>query len=225
MPNRNMSANFTMLRPRRPDVNGSDEQTWKRDDQVDYLLNGIQHGSVTALLSSSASGTAQYLFNPQVHRDLEGKPKEIVGNVSNVQGEFSMVTVSISALGSLFPIIDEDAKVDQSWGASHCLEPMTLTNTKWRGKDNMKGALYTCFLPIYEGMEPIYGSLDNDDFQVKLKEKFGPGYETWALKVEHYGAKSDTIFTVTSELDDEDKKKYFSDRFTQPGRCWSEHGP
>jgi hypothetical protein len=62
---------------------------------LQYVLGGITAGAIVSLGTIAASGTFQYIYAPQIHHNLGGKPIGIVGTSSNKIGEFSCVYVKL----------------------------------------------------------------------------------------------------------------------------------
>jgi hypothetical protein len=60
------------------------------DKYYKYLLRGISAGTIVALGSIAPGGSFQYLYAPQIHHNLEGKPIGIVGISSNKIGKFRL---------------------------------------------------------------------------------------------------------------------------------------
>ena len=88
---------YTELFPKRGDISGKIDQAFgKGEDVLSYLVGGIKANTI-AVIGTLAPGTSivQYIFAPKIHHDLGGAPKSIVGNASNMLGEFSCVTVPL----------------------------------------------------------------------------------------------------------------------------------
>ena len=77
------AAYFTKSIPKRADITGSPKQAYHMQDTRNkylwYVLGGINAGTTAALGTIAASGTFQYIYIPQIHHDLGGKPINIVG--------------------------------------------------------------------------------------------------------------------------------------------------
>ncbi len=102
-------THFTKSLPKREDITGSPNQAFNmqvsREVYLEYLLGGITAGTISALGLVATSGCFQYLYTPQLHRSLGGKPIGIVGTSSNKMGKFSCVYMSLSNL-KLFPFVE-----------------------------------------------------------------------------------------------------------------------
>jgi hypothetical protein len=68
------------------------------DDFVEFTIKTIGTNNVLAILSIDARGHFLHIHAPRIYKNLQGKPTEIVGNASAVQGEFRMVTIKIKDL-------------------------------------------------------------------------------------------------------------------------------
>jgi hypothetical protein len=101
------ATHFTKSFPKQVDIMGSPEQAFhmldNRDKYYKYLLGGISAGTIAALGTIAPGSSFQYLYAPQIHHDLGGKPISIVGTLSNtiassVASTSLWVTSSVSLL-------------------------------------------------------------------------------------------------------------------------------
>ena len=84
-------THYTDLYPKRGDISGSNDQAFrKHDNMLSYIIGGIK-AKTTAAIGTGVPGSSivQYLYAPKIHHDLGVEPKLIVGNASNKLGEFS----------------------------------------------------------------------------------------------------------------------------------------
>ena len=111
------SVKYTLQEPKRPDVVGSDAQVFDSDDYVKFIVNGVNAKTIEALGSVNMNGDLHYLVMPRVHMDLDQDPVGIVGNMSNIQGEFTIAYVSVTSIGGYFCSIDKRNKLILSQAA------------------------------------------------------------------------------------------------------------
>jgi hypothetical protein len=78
-----------------------------------YLIGGVSAGSIAAIGTIAPGGTFQYLYAPQVHRDLGGEPVGSVGNMSNKIGEFSCVYISLRDC-KFFPFVEATSAMHEN---------------------------------------------------------------------------------------------------------------
>ena len=94
------SVYFTKSIPKQADIMRVPEQAYHMqgtcDKYLQYVLGGITAGTIVALWTIAPSGTFQYLYVPQIHHNLGGKPMGIVGTLSNKIGKFSFIHVKLS---------------------------------------------------------------------------------------------------------------------------------
>ena len=87
------SVYFAKSIPKRADITGLPDQANHMQDArnkyLQYVLGGIAAGTIAALGPIASSGTFQYLYAPQIHHNLGGKPIGIFGTSSNKIGEFT----------------------------------------------------------------------------------------------------------------------------------------
>ncbi len=92
------ATHFTKSFPKRADITRSPEQAFHMLDNHNkyykYLLGGISAGTIVALGTIAPDGSFQYLYVPQIHHDLGGKPIGIIGTLSNKIGKFSCIYIT-----------------------------------------------------------------------------------------------------------------------------------
>ena len=124
---------FTRSIPKRADITGAPNQAYQmqdiRDKYIQYILGGITAVTIAALGTIASSGTFQYLYAPQIHHDLGGKPISIVNTLSHKIGKISCVHVKLSNF-MLFPLVSMNVLLKhtnvtpfcQTFGACYQLE-------------------------------------------------------------------------------------------------------
>jgi hypothetical protein len=83
---------FSESYPKCSDVVGSCEQAFGCGavlHTTTTIVNSIKAGTVAAVGIVSGSLETMFMYNPQVHTKLDGTPTSILGNASNVIGEFT----------------------------------------------------------------------------------------------------------------------------------------
>ena len=78
---------FTLSKAARGDADGSYKLLFAKSP-TETLVDRIKAGIVPAIGSVNQNLTLQWLINPQVHYNCDGKPTHIVGNSSNKKGTF-----------------------------------------------------------------------------------------------------------------------------------------
>ena len=85
-------TSYTTSIPKRPDITGKPDQVFQFENFMDHLIGGIRAGTIAALGTVvPGSLSLQYLYAPQLHCNLSGKPIAIIGNCSNKPGEFDFL--------------------------------------------------------------------------------------------------------------------------------------
>ncbi len=147
-----------------------------------YILGGITAGTIAAIGTlSHESNNFIYLFAPQIHLNLGGKPLGIVGNASNKMGEFSCVYIKLTDL-KYFPYIESMTTMDARLKHTEVtpLDPEHLKFTEdFKGfTDPLRGTLFLVFFLIYFGQDTPQGSIFIDEEKSALA-KLGHGYGLW----------------------------------------------
>ena len=94
---------FSMSKPKHPEVTGAKDQVFVIENISDHITKAIKSGNVSALVTVNQDTELVYIVDPRLHCDLAGTPIEVVGNASDVQGEFTMIKAKLSTIGGSFP--------------------------------------------------------------------------------------------------------------------------
>ena len=201
-------STFTSSLPRRPDIIGSPDQVFLFDNFRSALINGIQHGTIAAIGTiDMGSNCFQYLFNLKVHKKLDGTVSAIIGNSSNIAGEFSLRKVDVCSI-RLFPVVNLRTTFQDSLvtGADF---PATLLADTWVAStaEPIAGTVLPNFFPVYFGQEVVYGDT-RADAVVEAFARLGLGYEVWLTQARQAIVKLDDIIHIVDTLE-ADKVTYF----------------
>jgi hypothetical protein len=127
---------FSESYPKRSDIIGSCEQAFGCGTVLHTtIVNSIKAGTVAAIgIVSFGSLETMFIYNPQVHIKLDGTPTAILGNASNVIGEFTLVSLSLD-LVFLFPYIIRKEEL-HALSLGRDIPKELLTSTTWYRDDN-----------------------------------------------------------------------------------------
>jgi hypothetical protein len=174
---------FTKSLPKRRNITGSPDQAFNMNSTCkgyyNYILRGITAGTIAAIGTlSHESNNFIYLFAPQIHRDLGGKPLGIIGNASNKMSKFSCVYIKLTNL-KYFPYIESTTTMDTHLKHTKVtpLDPEHLKFTK-DFKGFTRGTLLPVFFLIYFGQDTPQGSIASDKEKSALA-KLDRGYGLW----------------------------------------------
>lgn len=199
---------FTSSLPRRPDITGSPEQVFRYDNFRTALVSGIENGIIAAIGTIDlGSSCFQYLFNPTVHRRLDGTISAILGNSSNTIGEFSIRKVDMAAF-RLFPVVN----LRSAFPASVVLGaniPSMLRGDTWMAtqEEPVAGCVLPNFFPVYFGQEVVYGDVRTNAV-LEAFTQLGPGYEAWLTLALLSMQRCDDLIHIVDTLE-ADKTLYF----------------
>ena len=101
-----MIQKYTQSYPKRSDITRSCEQAFGLGTVLKTtMVNSIKAGTVAAIgIVAFGSLETQFIYSPQVYTKVDGTPIAILGNASNVIGEFTLVYFSLDSI-ILFPYI------------------------------------------------------------------------------------------------------------------------
>jgi hypothetical protein len=96
-----VAANTTYMAsfPKRPNIPGAPDQVFKFNNFLDCLIGGIKADTISAIGTINLGSLCTlYLYAPQIHFNLAGKPIVFIGNSSNKMGKFSLIKINITSI-------------------------------------------------------------------------------------------------------------------------------
>ncbi len=202
---------YTASFPKRPNITRALDQVFKFDNFLDHLIGGIKANTISTIGTiNPGSLCTQFLYAPQIHFNLAGKPIAFIGNSSNNLGKFSLIKIDITSI-RLFPYIKDKATMDDSLNHGDDLPAELLSKTGWKDfKEPIVGTLIPKFFITYFGQDLPHGNISDDKIKAKLIY-LGTGYELWANTANDAIKKLDDILSVMEEIKTpESIKKYFN---------------
>jgi hypothetical protein len=191
-------------------ITGAPDQVFKFHNFLDCFIGGIKADTISAIGTINlGSLCTQFLYAPQIHFNLAGKPIAFIGNLSNKMGEFSLIKISITLI-RLFPYIKDKATMDDSLNHGDDLPMELLSKTDWNNfEEPIVGTLIPNFFITYFGQVLPHGNISDGKIKAKLMS-LGTGYELWANTANNAVKKLDGILRVIEEIKTpESIKKYF----------------
>jgi hypothetical protein len=197
-----ITANTTYMAsfPKRPIITGAPDQVFQLNNFLDCLIGCTKANTISAIGTiNPGSLCTQYLYAPQIHFNLAGKPIAFIGNLSNKMGEFSLIKIDITYI-RLFPYIKDNATMDVSLNHGDDLPKELLSETNWNDfKEPIVGTLIPNFFITYFGQNLPHGDIKDDEIKSKLIH-LGTGYELWANTVNNAIEKLDDILSVMEKI-------------------------
>ncbi len=190
------------------------EQVFKYQHFVKSLIASIEADTIAAIGTVNMGlAYVQYIFNPKVHRDLQGKPTTIVGNSLDMIGEYLLLRVNILCIKN-FVYIERQSSFNKSFTLGATIPKESLKYTSWKDEAvPMVSTILLNFFPIYFGQKLVYGDLRKEDTRIKF-ERLGIGYRLWAdaadSAIQHFADTSMVIESFAGNgADDEELDKNF----------------
>ncbi len=147
-----ISANTTYMAsfPKRPNITGAFDQVFKFVNFLDCLIGGIKANTISAIGTiNPGSLCTQFLYAPQIHFNLAGKPIAFIGNLSNKMEEFSLIKINVTSI-CLFPYIKDKGTMDSSLNHGDDLPGELLSKTNWKDfKEPIVGTLIPNYFITY----------------------------------------------------------------------------
>jgi hypothetical protein len=204
------STTYTASFLKRPDITGAPDQVFKFNNFLDCLIGGIKANTISTIGSiNPGSLCTQYLYAPQIHFNLVGKPIAFIGNSSNIMGKFSLIKIDITSI-HLFPYIKDKATMDNSLNHGDDLPKESLSKTDWNDfEEPIVGTLIPNFFITYFGQDLPHGNISEEKIKAKLV-CLGTGYKLWVNTANNTIKKLDNILSVMEEIKTlESIKKHF----------------
>ena len=152
---------------------GAANQVYEMDDFVAFAIKTICTSNVPLISSVDTNGHFIHIHAPTIYENLQGKPTEILGNASDVQGEFCMVKIKIEDL-KFFPIMGVNLPVE-----SEVATPLTASQLAWTpivGEDEVYIGSLNEWILFYHGMKLPQGDVRTVE-DSNLPEALGLGYQ------------------------------------------------
>jgi hypothetical protein len=204
------NTTYTDSFPKRPDITGAPDQVFQFNNFLEHLIGGIKANTISTIGTiNPGSLCTQYLYAPQIHFSLAGKPIAFIGNSSNKMGEFSLIKTDITSI-CLFPYIKDKTTMDVSLNHGDDLHKESLSETDWNDfEEPIVGTLIPSFFITYFGQDLPHGNISDDEIKAKLV-RLGTGYELWVNTANNGIKKLDNILSVMEEIKTpESIKKHF----------------
>ncbi len=163
------NTTYTASFLKRPNITGAPNQVFKFNNFLDHLIGGIKANTTSAIGTiNPGSLCTQYLYAPQIHFNLAGKPIAFIGNLSNKMGKFSLIKIDIMSI-CLFPYIKDKATMDVSLNHGEYFPKESLSKTDWNDFERpILGTLIPNFFITYFGQDLPHGNISDHEIKAKL---------------------------------------------------------
>ena len=171
---------FSKSQPRNPKVDGTPEQVYAFSEP-DGLIKTIEAGNVASVRSYDVDGNSIAAYYPHIDKDLMGKPEAIVGNASDIKGEYSLVVIPLSNATNFVTLGKADQVPEYGRGPSP-IPSKYLTGSPWEGQDDIYSSLMPLYIPFYFEGEDMEEPSDNTLFSQEMGEHLaeqGYGFTVW----------------------------------------------
>ena len=193
---------FSKSKPCRPEIQGTATDVFEMSDYVSYLINTVEAGNLASIGATDSKGHWVHIVAPKIAKDVQGNPVAFVGNSSNVQGEFQLLSVPIADL-RWFPILGDMNILPLPSETGEALTEEHLEDTPLQGDSDVHFASLPVYIPFYMGNELPEGDIRSDDTTM-LMSNLGTGYHIWTLwnvkmnKTELH----ETVLNIQAEIKD-----------------------
>jgi hypothetical protein len=141
------NTTYTASFPKRPNITGAPNQVFQFNNFLERLIGGTKANTISAIGTINPGFLCtQYLYAPQIHFNLAGKPIAFIGNLSNKMGKFILIKIDITSI-YLFHYIKDKATMDVSLNHGDDLPKEMLSETNWNDfEEHILGTLIPNFL-------------------------------------------------------------------------------
>ncbi len=167
-----VTANTTYMASflKRPNITGAPNQVFQFNNFLEHLIGGIKANTISAIGTIDlGSLCTQYLYAPQIHFNLAGKPIAFIGNSSNKMGDFSLIKIENVTSICLFPYIKDKATMNISLNHGDNLPKELLSKTNWNDfEEPIVGTLIPNFFISYFGQDLPHGNISDNEIKANL---------------------------------------------------------
>jgi hypothetical protein len=163
------NTTYTASFPKRPNITGAPDQVFQFNNFLEHWIGGIKANTISAIGTINlGSLCTQYVYAPQIHFNLAGKPIAFIRNLSNKMSEFSSIKINVTS-NHLFPYIKDKMTMDVSLNHGDHLPKESLSETDWNDfKEPIVGTLIPNFFVTYFGQDLPHGNIIDDKIKAKL---------------------------------------------------------
>ena len=141
---------------------------------AEWIVNQVQAGNALSIFRVDGNCHWLHIVCPQVVNDIYGNPEWIVGNCSDVLGEFSLIKVHVSKL-RYFAIIGQDADLPVRSEANEAVPTSVLRGGPLASEGGAKIASLPCWLVAFKGSRLPQGDVPSDESDSDM-DYMGPGF-------------------------------------------------
>ena len=144
---------------------------------ADWIITQVQLGNALSIFRVDCNGHWLHIVCPHLVNDINGHPEWIVGNCTDVLGEFSLIKVHISKL-RYFPIIGQDNDLPVRSEVNESVPTSALRGGPLTTEDGAKIASLPCWLVAFKGSKLPQGDVRSDKSESDM-DYMGTGYKEW----------------------------------------------
>ena len=161
----------------RRDFTGEPTQVYEYPCSANWIISQVQAGNALSVFRVDGNCHWLHLVCPQVVNDIYGKPEWIVGNCSDVLGEFSLLKIHVTKL-RYFAIIGQDAVLPVRSEVSESVPTNVLRGGPLATEEGAKIASLPAWLVAFKGSKLPQGDVRSDESEADM-DFMGPGYKLW----------------------------------------------
>ena len=183
----------------RSDFTGEPSQVYENSSSAAWIITQIRAGNALTIFRVDNNCHWLHIVSPRIVNDIQDNPEWIVGNCSDVLGEYRLVKVRVSKLryfgimgdGNLLPV---DPEVSES------IEPSHLRRGPFADERDIKIASLPCYLVAFNGSKLPQGDVRSEESQADMVD-MGPGYKIWYdWMIQFAGTEKNDVLQNTMEI-------------------------
>ena len=182
------------------DVTGEPSQVYDMFDAAAWIIKQVEQKNAISIFRIDYDCQWLHIYTPQIVNDLHGKSEFVVGNSSDVLGEYKLIKIPITKL-RYFPIIGESGRLPVNPEVDNTIERSYLSNGPLATLEDPRIALLNSWLVGFTGKKLPCGDVRSLESASDM-ECMGGGFKNWhfwALKhlnTDHNDAFYDAIDAI-----------------------------
>ena len=161
----------------RSDFTGEPSKVYENNSSAAWIITQIRAKNALTIFRVDNNCHWLHIVAPHIINDIYDNPEWVVGNCSNVLGEFCLVKVRITEL-RYFAIIGEDNLLPVNTEVSESIERSHLRGGPSAEEQDVKIASLPCWRVAFKGSKLPQGDVRSDESEADM-EDMGAGYKIW----------------------------------------------
>ena len=157
----------------RSDFTGEPSQVYENSSSAAWIITQIRAKNALTIFRVDNNCHWLHIVAPHIVNDIYDNPEWIVGNCSDVLGEYRLVKIHVTKL-RYFAIMGEGNLLPVNPEVSESIEPSHLRGEPFAEEQDVKIASLPCYLVAFNGSKLPQGDVRSDESEAGMVD-MGPG--------------------------------------------------